>query len=204
MSVAIVPACGASRRMGRPKLILPIAGQPLIARVVTALRQGGVARVLVVVPAMDSQEGAATLAAAAQTAGAELVVVPQTPPDMRGTVECGLHRWLSASAPTGPVLITPADSPGLSLALVARVLAFAATHPEQIVVPRVQGQRGHPLVLPAEQARRILDLPRDVGINALLTEQVEHVLYLDVEDAGVLADLDTPADYHRWQDPGET
>ena len=41
MIAAVVPAAGHSQRMGRPKLILPIGGQTVIARVVSALRDGG-------------------------------------------------------------------------------------------------------------------------------------------------------------------
>ena len=46
---AIVPAAGLSTRMGRPKLLLPFGGEPLIVRVVNALRQGGAAPVVVVI-----------------------------------------------------------------------------------------------------------------------------------------------------------
>src|SRR5436853_3247349 len=39
---AVLPAAGASRRMGLPKLLLPFRGAPLVAAVVAALRGGGV------------------------------------------------------------------------------------------------------------------------------------------------------------------
>src|SRR5262249_42597993 len=44
----LIPAAGHSRRMGRPKLALPLLGRPLLAHVVTALREGGADPVLVV------------------------------------------------------------------------------------------------------------------------------------------------------------
>ncbi|MFY9823290.1 MAG: NTP transferase domain-containing protein, partial [Thermoanaerobaculia bacterium] len=40
-AIAVLPAAGASRRMGRPKLLLPFRGGPLVAAVVSALRAGG-------------------------------------------------------------------------------------------------------------------------------------------------------------------
>ena len=43
--------------MGRPKLLLPFEGQPLIGRVITALRQGGAEPVVVVTPPPDAPEG---------------------------------------------------------------------------------------------------------------------------------------------------
>ena len=51
---AIVPAAGRSERMGRPKLILPIGGATVIARVVAALRQGGAEPVVVVAPPAEA------------------------------------------------------------------------------------------------------------------------------------------------------
>ncbi|MCS7269454.1 MAG: NTP transferase domain-containing protein, partial [Gemmataceae bacterium] len=47
--VAVVPAAGQSRRMGRPKLLLPWKGSTVVETVVHTVRQGGVDRVLVVI-----------------------------------------------------------------------------------------------------------------------------------------------------------
>src|SRR4051812_25373898 len=89
MIAAIVPAAGRSERMGRPKLLLPVGGISVIARVVTALRKGGVDVVVVVVPG-TVVAGAAELAAEAETSGAYVVIADPPPRDMRASVECGL------------------------------------------------------------------------------------------------------------------
>ena len=49
MVSAVVLAAGASSRMGRQKLLLPIGGEPLIARVVKAVCDAGFDDVLIVV-----------------------------------------------------------------------------------------------------------------------------------------------------------
>ena len=69
---AIVPAAGKSRRMGRPKPLLPFDGQPLIGRVVSALRLGGASPVLVVTPPAQAAEGP-PIAEAARQAGAAVI-----------------------------------------------------------------------------------------------------------------------------------
>ena len=69
MIAAVVPAAGRSQRMGRPKLLLPIDGEPLIVRVVTALREGGAERVVVVAPPAESEGGPAVAALASQAGG---------------------------------------------------------------------------------------------------------------------------------------
>ncbi len=46
--VAILPAAGDSRRMGRPKLLLPLHGGPMVAGVVNALFGGGAEEIVLV------------------------------------------------------------------------------------------------------------------------------------------------------------
>ena len=99
MIAAIVPAAGRSQRMGRPKLILPVGGETVIARVVAALVAGGAEPVLVVVPPA-SASGAIILAEEAERAGAVVVVAPERPADMRGRSSWGSAAWTGGRRPT--------------------------------------------------------------------------------------------------------
>jgi CTP:molybdopterin cytidylyltransferase MocA len=47
-TVAVLPAAGGSLRMGRPKLLLPFNGGPLVAGVVNALLGGGAGEIVLV------------------------------------------------------------------------------------------------------------------------------------------------------------
>ena len=198
MIAAIVPAAGQSIRMGRPKLILPIRGVPLMTRVVAALREGGCDCVLVVSPP-DGAEETGPLVAAAWAAGARLVIPSHRPRDMRASIELGLSQ-LEQGEPPEAVLLAPGDSPGLSAAVVAKVISAGRAHPGQIVVPTVGPKRGHPLWLPWPLALSIRTLGPEVGVNALLSRWPLSVSPVEVEDSAVLADLDTPKDYRAWAD----
>jgi molybdopterin converting factor subunit 1 len=198
MIAAIVPAAGRSERMGRPKLILPIGGVSIIARVTTALRQGGADPVIVVVSSAWVP-GAAALAAEAARAGGSVVIAPQPPPDMRASVELGLDR-LAQMPPFPPAtfLLAPGDCPGIDASLVARVIARARAEPLSIIIPQARGRRGHPVALPWPLADEIRSLPRDVGINYLVARHAAQVVSIEVDDPVTLDDLDTPEDYRRW------
>lgn len=196
MIAAIVPAAGLSKRMGQPKLTLPVGGLPLIVRVVTALRLGGAESVVVVAPPPE-QPGAIMLADFARLAGADVVVAEQPPPDMRASVELGLARLALGRSPT-TFLLAPGDSPGISPELVKRVIARAKISPEAIVRPEFQGRRGHPVALPWTLATQIPILPPEVGVNALIRSHAETIVSLEIDDPGATADLDTPEDYERW------
>jgi CTP:molybdopterin cytidylyltransferase MocA/molybdopterin converting factor small subunit len=186
--------------MGRPKLLLPIGGVSVIARVTGALREGGADPVVVVV-APASMPGAAALASEAARAGGTVVVAAEPPPDMRTSVERGFD-YLAQSLPPPTFLLAPGDSPGLSADLVARVITQARTHPHAIIIPEALGRRGHPVALPWSLAREIRDLPEDVGINYLIARNSHRVLTFEVAEPAALEDLDTPADYHRWSVTG--
>ena len=95
MIAAVVPAAGRSARMGRAKLLLPIDGTTIIARVVTALRRGGADRVIVVAPPADAPEGPAIAAEARPTAERGGVL----------TVSCSGSVWAHELDLLSPVLI---------------------------------------------------------------------------------------------------
>lgn len=196
MIAAIVPAAGRAARMGRPKLILPLGGVAVIARMVGALQEGGADVVVVVGPPAEF-DGAAELARIVAESGARLIQPPAPTADMRASIELGL-AWLGAGPVPEAVLIAPGDSPGLSASLVARCLARGREMPEAILVPTFGGRRGHPLLLPWRFASAIRDLPQGVGVNALLAESAGSVVPLAVDEAGAVGDLDTPEDYRRW------
>lgn len=193
---AIVPAAGESRRMGRPKPLLEFDGRPLIARVVSALIQGGTLPVVVVAPPDDSPEGPA-IARAATEAGA-LVLAPETrPTEMRDSVELALEELKRQAEPPAAIALAPADSPRMDADLVARLLDAWRDNPERIVIPKAEGRRGHPVVIPWRLAMEIPSLPADVGVNALIARSAGEVLEVDVGLAALIADLDTPKDLQR-------
>jgi molybdenum cofactor cytidylyltransferase len=196
MTPAIVPASGRSTRMGRPKLVLTIEGQPLIARVIHALSAGGAGPIVVVAPAPEI-EAAREVAQAAEGAGAQVIVPPSPTADMRASVELGLD-WLERQAAPEAFLLAPADSVGISAELVRQVIDAGHAHRGLIVVPSHSGKRGHPVLFPWTMAEAIRALPPDVGINALLSDEATMVAF-ETADPGTLRDLDTPADYHRWR-----
>ena len=197
MIAAILPAAGLSSRMGRPKLLLEIARVPLIVRVVRALIDGGLDRVLVVL-GPPSQEGATEVGRLAIEAGAQIEILEIPTTDMRATIERGILALTTAKILPAGLMIVPADFVGITPELVREVTDRYRSDPERIVVPIREGRRGHPLLLPWREALRIRELPPHVGVNALLAQRSEILDLFPVVTSGYEADLDTPEDYARW------
>jgi molybdenum cofactor cytidylyltransferase len=195
MIFAVVPACGKSSRMGRPKLALPLGNRSVLEHVIAALRQGGVEHVLVVVG-----QHVPELTSLALRAGAYVFLLPEETPDMRATVQRGLG-WLEERFQprlNDRWLLVPADHPTLDPAVV-RTLQVARERHElhSVVVPTFQGRRGHPTLIDWKHVAGMRSLPAGVGLNAYLRQQAGETLEWPVESADVLCDLDTPEDYER-------
>ena len=204
MIAAIVPAAGLSRRMGQPKLILPLVnGGTLLGTVVKSLREGGIDRVIVVTPPSESSI-TARLERVSKEMGAIVVIPEFQPADMRASIEYGLGTLLDSQPEPGLVLICPADSPGITCGLVAKVVQKALANPGAIVIPTFEGKRGHPVALPWIIAMRIADLPEGAGVNALMKENASAIVEVPVAERGAIVDLDTPEDYAKWNSMSST
>ena len=193
MICALLPAAGRSLRMGQPKLLLPVQGQPLLARTVAAFRQAGIARILVVAPPQPVQ-----IAAVAQQAGAEVLHLPVSTPDMRSTVHAGLE-WIERHwqpQPHDAWFLSPADYPCLEPEAIRTLADCGISQQASIVVPTYQGRRGHPVLLAWSHVAALERFDRNLGLDAYIRQQPD-VRELPVPTAGILADLDTPEDYRR-------
>ncbi len=133
--------------------------------------------------------------------GGAVIISLSDPPDMRASVELGL-RWLERQFHPGPEdgwLMLPADHPVLSKTVIEQLVSLWQATPQAVVVPTFAGRRGHPLIAPWSLASRVFELPPDLGLNVLLRDPSVPVQTVAVDDAGILCDLDDPADYARLQ-----
>lgn len=189
---ALLPAAGHSTRMGRPKLSLPLAGRTVIEHVVGTLRESGVQHILVVVG-----PHVAELVPLATEAGASVHSLVEQTPDMRATVEAGLH-WIESNwkpADGDAFLLVPADHPVLSAEVVKEMLVWDARR--DIIIPTYQGRRGHPTLIGWRHTAGIKALPPNLGLNSYLRRHAEAVREVSVASETILLDLDTPEDYEQ-------
>ena len=94
------------------------------------------------------------------------------------------------AAPLNGCVVALADMPWIRPGTLTQLLVHAA--PDRIVVPVYNGQRGHPVVFGADFLRELADLSGDMGARAILARH--GALEIECDDAGVVRDVDTPAD----------
>lgn len=93
------------------------------------------------------------------------------------------------------VAIALADMPLIQTATLDR-LSSLAQH-EQIICPRFEDRRGHPVIFGQRYFSGLSKLAGDLGARRLLSVYASQVVDVDTDDAGVLADVDTPEDWDR-------
>jgi CTP:molybdopterin cytidylyltransferase MocA len=192
MIYAVVLAAGASTRMqGKPKALLQDAeGRTFVQRIAVAARDGGAGGVIVVVgpPHGDAIRRALPT-------GVGNAINPRPDRGMMSSVQTGVGALPRGS--TG-ALIWPVDIPYVKSTTVRQLLDVA---PGKIVIPRHGGKNGHPLRVPRARFGDLMALDAEGGLKAFLEANQTLVEYLDVDDPGVLIDVDTPADHARGAAP---
>ena len=188
MIAAVVLAAGASSRMGRPKLTIPLDGVPMLERVLKTLRRSTVDRVVVVLGA-----NAAELRAQVRFEGETVVVNQGFADGMSGSLRLGLGSVRDAEA----AIIVLGDQPFLLPATIDRLVAEHRASGAAIVVPTFHGNRGNPVLFDRSIFPQIARVSGDVGAKSVVQSNASDVLEVEVGDRGVLVDLDTPSDLRR-------
>jgi molybdenum cofactor cytidylyltransferase len=178
--------------MGRPKALLTLPdGSSFVHRLAASLRDGGVADVLVVGRPEDER----LRAEVEIQIGARFVENARADEGQLSSVIAGVN---AADHPGAiAVLITPVDLPLIQSTSVAALLAaFSAAH-APIGRTMYRGRHGHPVIF----GRKVFDELRRadpaVGAKAVLRPRESDVLNVEVDDPGVVWDVDTPEDYAR-------
>lgn len=188
---AIIPACGASRRMGTSKLLLELAGKTFIRRLAESLNGLQIAAVCVLIRADDQ-----ALKAELQTCeNLDVIVADPSPSDMKESVQQLLTYVQVKWTPTDrdAWLLIPGDHPVVESAVLDRLWKESRN---KIIVPVHEGRRGHPTLFPWWCSSEVFQLPDDSGVNFLLQDG-ERVHEVPCPEPSVLWDIDTPEDYER-------
>lgn len=175
MSVAaVILAAGASRRLGRSKQNVLLAGETLLARAVRVTREAGLVPVIVVVRSEAQSE----------PSGNDLVAVTNPAPDegIASSIRCGIQTAKRYEV-DGVVLMT-CDQPGISPEHLRALCALKTERAGSLYAERV----GAPAYFPASSFEELLGLQGDVGARKML----ERARAVPAEQLGI--DVDTEED----------
>ena len=189
MIPAIVLAAGASTRMGTPKALLRAGDRTFVRRILDTLRDGGIATAVVVVRPGDvsvaEEIAAGGFGRTVTNARAELGQLTSLVAGLDAVEAPGVEA----------ILVTLVDVPLIAPATVRALCARAATSPAPIVRAVHRGRHGHPVIF----KRALFDALRraDPAVGAKEVVRTSTIDDVEVDDGGVVEDVDTPEDYRR-------
>ena len=181
---ALVLCAGESRRMGRPKALLPLEGRTFLESLCGRLAEAGADPIVTVLGA-----DAALIRGAVTLPTVRFVVNPHPHRGQLSSIHCGLDAV--AREDLDGVFIAPVDTPRVQAATLRRMIA--ALGPAPLVVPTFGGRRGHPALFAAGLFEAIRHAPAGEGARAVVHARADR-LDLDCGDPAVLEDFDTPGD----------
>ncbi len=191
---AVVLAAGLSTRMGQPKMLLPWVGKTVIETVVETLLQGGIVRPEVVVGAEGEQ--------ITRLLNAYPVQVVFNPSYRDGEMIHSLQVGLSSLNPQiEAVLIVLGDQPQLQSSTIRLLIEEFRREHHPLIIPSFHMRRGHPWLVGKELWADILNLRSPATMRNFIQQHSSIIKHLNVETPSILADLDTPEDYEKYQ-PG--
>jgi molybdenum cofactor cytidylyltransferase len=186
----VLLAAGASRRMGRPKQLLTVAGRPLVRHVAEQALAAPVTPVIVVLGA-----NAAQIVSSLEGLPVQIVVNERWEHGMGSSIRIGMQALVAASPGTNAVIVALADQPGCASDHFTRLVETHLSTGRTIVASLTGDVRGPPVLIAAQWFNRLLQLDGDVGARELLREQRDATATVPLDAA---SDLDTPDDYERF------
>jgi CTP:molybdopterin cytidylyltransferase MocA len=179
----ILLAAGAGRRLGQPKALVDLGGQPLVSRGVALLKAGGAGPVIVV-----------TGAAAVNLTGVITVHNPHWATGMGSSLAAGLATVPDA-CPAAVVALV--DQPLVGAAAVRRLID-AYQGGATVAVAAYGGRPRNPVLLARTHWAEVTALAAgDAGARAFLRARPELVTLVECGDTGSPDDIDTSEDLAR-------
>ena len=179
---------------GRPKALLPTGqgDETFLARIVSALREGGVDDVVVVAGYhVEAIERAASLLAMP-------VRVLHNPAPEDGQLSSLLIALTAVDHPgVSAMLVTLVDLPLVLPATVRAVLEGYRRTAAPIVRPARGGRHGHPILFDRSLFDELRHVDPELGAKPVVRAHAADGLEIDTEDQGAFDDVDTPEDYER-------
>ncbi len=192
----VIPAAGMSRRMARPKQLLPFGDSTLVGTVARTLLEADLVGVVVVtrtelVDESDLPDDPRIIVAINDDPTSEMI----------DSIRIGLATLAGEDAGIDPprdvdgVLVVPADMPMLTADHCHACVSAFRDDPRRIVIAACEGKRGHPMLFPFSLRAAVDRL--EGGLRSLAELHPERVYLMEIGDLSVTRDVDTPDDYDR-------
>jgi molybdenum cofactor cytidylyltransferase len=182
---AAILAAGESRRMGRPKALVPFDGLTFVEHLLAAVRHPRVEIVRVVLGS-NAEEIRAQLNLDSGT----IAVNENWRRGQLSSIQVAI-----GSLPTGAtsgLLLCPVDHPLITACLVSQLIAEFDASQKLIALPTHRGRRGHPVIFRCSLYDELLAASPDVGARQVVWAHAGEIAEVPTDQAGVILNLNDP------------
>ena len=188
----ILLAAGHSVRFGSDKLLHPLnKGNAMVEQSAQRLLQACPNSLAVI---QNKTSGPGTLLAAT---GLSLIENHQPQLGMGSSIACGV----SATADADAWLICLADMPFIQVETYETILQNLQDT-KAIFAPTYQGQRGHPVLFSKHFIDDLSSLNSDTGARNIISCNKDHLRLIELNDPGILQDIDKMSDFDQFDKTG--
>jgi molybdenum cofactor cytidylyltransferase len=196
---AIVLAAGRSTRMGEAKQLLRLGENTMLGQTLKNVRGTGIDEIVLVLG--SSAEDIRQQLPISAIEGVKVVVNQAYEQGMASS----LREGLSALDPEiNAALVVLADQPFVRSETLNRIIDHYRRTNAQIVIPVYKGFRGNPVLLDRSVFPEVMALDGDIGCRAIFGNHLEGIVKVEIEDVGILLDIDNKDDYERLRDLGQS
>ena len=187
----LVLAAGESSRMGRDKALLTYRGHTFLETIVSKLREASLDRIAVVLG-----HNAEAIQRAVDLQEVEVAINHHYRRGQTLSLQVGLNALQDAAQVLDAIILCLVDHPAFEPTTVATLIAEFGLSPAPVVIPSYRGRRGHPVLVANSVFKPLLALEADQGANSVIRAFADEIRTIDVEDPGILVDVDDPESYH--------
>jgi molybdenum cofactor cytidylyltransferase len=187
-TAAIILAAGESRRMGTSKALLQFRGETFLDGLIAKLHPH--CELVIVVLGHGADE-----VRTATRGKARFVVNPDYSLGMLTSLQRGLREVPEECAQAVFTLVDHPNPADATIAAVAGAQLFDFA--PRVVIPRFAGRKGHPVRLSRDVMEELLALPSTAKPTDVLHRHLAATLFLDLEDPGVVDDIDDRKAYQE-------
>lgn len=187
---ALVLTAGASRRMGKPKALLPWGQTTVIQHLLRQIRAAGLTETLLVTGAHHGD-----IHEALADEGVEICFHPDWELGMGSTISTGIQEVEQRFSDIDAILILLVDQPLITQGYLMRILDAHQNQPDVIIASDYGNFAGAPALFPRNLWKALKSIPPAQGARRLIASYRDECHVLDPADA--IADIDTPEAYQK-------
>lgn len=183
---AVILAAGISSRMGRPKQLIELKGKKMLDIVIEKMKGFRFNEIILVLGHLHEE-----IKRNIDTSGIKLVINENYNEGISSSIRKAVSSLKSDSE---AILIHLADKPLVKQETIKRMIEVFKSTNAKIIIPIFNGIHGHPVIFKKELFRELKMLKGDEGARVLINKRIRDCYFMEVDDEGVIIDIDTPED----------